>query len=115
MDTEREISSAAEELTSMIAVKLGDLADHIMGRPESGSAEWIAWYEANKNNEPWALNITRDWHLTKLAIARQAGTSPVGDVINAREYGATWQAIADVYGVSRQAAYDRWAKYSYAV
>lgn len=109
VDTQ-DISSAADQLRDTIALKLGDLADQIMDRPESGSAEWIAEHQARKNNEGWAVRNTRDWHLTKIAIAVEARLDPTGDVLNAKQYGATWQAIADQCGITRQAAYDRWQK-----
>lgn len=112
IDTQ-DISAAADQLTNTIAEKLGDLADELMGRPAnwSGSDAWITYVEARQNGEPWALKVTCDWHMTKLAISRAAKIDPTGDVINARRYGATWQDIAEQCGISRQAAFDRWAKY----
>lgn len=109
--TEQQITAAAEQLTDTIALKLADLADELLGRPAIGSNEWLTQDQHMRENPSERAASLREWHLTKLAIVRKAGASPVGDVINAREAGASWQAIAGIYGVSRQAAYDRWAKY----
>lgn len=112
MITDKQITQAADQLTDTIAVKLADLADELLDRPATGSNEWLEqyrYYEANPTAKAEAL---REWHLTKLAIVRKAGTDPIGDVIGARENGASWQTIGDVYGISRQAAFERWAKYT---
>lgn len=104
----QDISAAADELTSEIADKLGDLAAKLLGRPEAGTSEWVTEQHARKNHEQWALDNTRDWHLVKIAIMVAANIDPTGAAINAKVYGATWQDIADQCGISRQAAHDRW-------
>lgn len=105
---ERAISSAAYDLRDTISLKLGDLADAILDRPAAGTPEWEREQRGRQQLEPWALARIREWHLTKIAIAVEARLDPTGDVINARSWGATWQAIADRTGTTKQAAYDRW-------
>lgn len=104
----KDIFNAAVDLNGAIAEKLGDLADELLERPTPGTNAAVTYNEARKNGEPWALDSARDWHLTKIMIAVQAGIDPTGDAVNAKRYGATWQQVADTCGVTRQAAYDRW-------
>jgi hypothetical protein len=104
-----EISRAADELRTAIALKCGELADQILGRPELGSPEWFA--EQETKNTPEGQARLRDWDLTKLKIYREAGMDPTGAAINARQHGATWQAIGEACGISRQAAFDHWSKH----
>lgn len=110
MATEEQITAAADKLNETIALKLGDLAGELLELPKAGSNEWLEQqhFEENPKAKEQAL---REWQLTKLAIYREAQISPSGIVINARKNGASWQQIADIYGITRQAAYDRWAKY----
>jgi hypothetical protein len=111
---ENEISKAADELRTVIALEVGKLADQILGRPEFGSPEWKSQHETRDTPEGKARTL--EWHLTKIAILHEAGrVSPTGDVLGARKHGATWQAIADACGITKQAAFDRWAKYDTGV
>jgi hypothetical protein len=108
--TDQVISKAANELTDTIALALGKLADQILGRPEFGSPEWSAWL--GTRNTPEGQAGTREWHLVKLRISREAKVDPTGDVINARKFGATWAQIGEACGMTRQGAQDRWAKHT---
>ncbi len=101
------VEVAAAELCDVIAANLARLANGICGRPVAGSPEWLADREV-----PAGLRASRlrEWHLVKIAICVAADVGPVGDVINARLYGASWQQIGDALGVSRQAAHERWGK-----
>jgi hypothetical protein len=102
---EQAITEAAEKLRDAISMECGRLADEILGRPEFGTAEWLA------THSEYELAAARlEWHLVRIRILHVAGVSPTGDVMNARLYGATWQAIAGACGTTRQAAHDRWAK-----
>jgi hypothetical protein len=105
---EAEIAKAADELRTAISLHVGRLADQILGRPELGTPEWREEFEAR--DTPEGQPVRREWHLVKIQICREAKVDQTGDVINARRYGATWQAIGDACGTSRQAAFDRWAK-----
>lgn len=64
--------------------------------------------------EPWALTKRQEWHRAKLALATKANVDPSGDALAALQHGETWQAIADQCGMTSQAAYDRWGRYSAA-
>jgi hypothetical protein len=107
---EEAISRAADELRSAIAVKCGELADQILGRPELGSPEWIEEQvtRLKEHGTPAGEARLAEWDLVKLRIYREAGTDPTGAAINARQHGATWQAIGSALGITRQAAHDRW-------
>jgi hypothetical protein len=104
------ITTQANALREMIALKLGDLADELLGRPELGSPEWMAQTELIKNDEKARNAWHAEWHLLKLRIGKEAGVDLLGNVVNARKYRATWQEIGDACGITRQAAYDRWGK-----
>lgn len=111
MVTDNDIAQAAQDLTETVALKLGDLADDLLERPATGSDEWVRQWQYLKEHPDEQAAHHREWQLTKLAIARKAGVDPTGIVINLRQTGASWQTIADIYGISRQAAYERWSKH----
>jgi hypothetical protein len=100
------ISKAADELRTAIALKCGELADQILGRPELGSPEWVA--EQGAKDTPEGRARLAEWDLVKLRIYREAGTDPTGAAINARQHGASWADIGAACGTSRQAAHERW-------
>jgi hypothetical protein len=104
--SEAEISKAADELRTAIALKCGELADQILGRPELGSPEWVA--EQGAKDTPEGRARLAEWDLVKLRIYREAGTDPTGAAINARQHGASWADIGAACGTSRQAAHERW-------
>jgi hypothetical protein len=105
-DQAKAIRDAAIALHEAIALKLGDLADLVLGRPELGSPEWLA----ERLDEDRKDQRLREWHLTKMAIRREAGElSQVGDVLNARSAGATWEAIGEACGMTASAAEEKWA------
>jgi hypothetical protein len=104
------IELQAAKLKDVIISTLGTLADELLGRPAYGTDEWLKIADALTRDKQAADQWTRDWHLAKIEISREAGIDPTGNVINAKRYGATWQAIADACGVSRQRAHDRWAR-----
>lgn len=106
---ELTIELQAAKLRDVIIAKLGDLADELLGRPAWGTDEWLEVMQALKQDEQAAEEWTREWHLTKITICREAKIEPTGDVLGAKSHGATWQAIADAYGVTRQRAHERWA------
>ena len=108
MATHEEIQAAAGTLREAISVKLGGLADQVLGRPEFGSSEWTT--EWKQRDSPLGRARLKEWHLVKMQIARAAGTDQTGDVINARGCGASWAEIGQACGITRQAAHDRWAK-----
>jgi aconitase B len=108
--TEQAITEAADKLRDAISLECGRLADQILGRPEFGSPEWLAEAEVLKADDEAKRAAVREWHLVKIRILHAAELNPTGDVMNARMRGATWQAIGDACGTSRQAAHDRWAQ-----
>lgn len=109
MDRETEIAAAADDLYETMARRCAELADQILGRPKVGTDAWKAEHATKDTPEGQAKIV--EWHLLKIQIYRRARVNPIGDVVNARQRGASWQAIADVCGISRQAAFDRWSKY----
>lgn len=111
MISEAEISNAAYELRAAIAEKVGDLADQILGRPEIGSPEWKAEWDAQQANPERATASSREWHLVKLRICRAADVDMTGNVMNARRFGASWADIGEACGTSRQAAHERWSRF----
>jgi hypothetical protein len=48
------------------------------------------------------------WQLTSLRIELAAGLDAFEEVVLLRRAGATWAAIAQAAGTSRQAAHERW-------
>lgn len=109
MVDERTILDASRKLDEAIGHVLGDLADEILGRPAIGSPEWREEWETRETEA--GRERLREWHLLKIQICRAAGVRETGDALNARRQGATWQQVADACGITRQAAYDRWAKF----
>lgn len=103
--TDQDITEAADDLRNAISLECAKLADQLLGRPEFASPEWLATHSQYELD-----TARREWHLVKIRILHSAGIAPTGDVLNARLYGATWQAIGDACGTTRQAAFDRWAK-----
>lgn len=108
-----DISGAAHQLRETIALRCGDLADKLLDLPEAGTPEWVEQYQQRDTPEGQAR--LREWHLVKMRICREADVDQTGDALNAKKAGATWQDIADACGITRQAAYDRWAKHLRAV
>lgn len=106
---DERIKAAADELKEAIALKLGELADRLLERPEFGTPEWVDWW-GNKDT-PAGNARRREWHLVKLQISREAGVDQTGNAINARHCGASWEEIGQACGITRQAAHDRWAKF----
>lgn len=111
MITDERIADAAAQLDNTLALKLGDLADELLERPATGSDEWVRQWQYLQDHPEERAAHQREWQLVKLQIARKAGVDPTGVVINLRQTGASWADIAEVYGISRQAAYDRWSKH----
>lgn len=54
----------------------------------------------------------QDWHLTKIGTSSQAHIDPTGDVLNARQLGVSWEAIAAQCGITPQEASERWGNYA---
>jgi hypothetical protein len=93
------IDAAAQELQEQVALLLGRLADEVLDRPKIGTPEWVQnWRE---RETPAGQARVAEWHLTKLAIARDANLgNPVGDMINARRAGADWTDIGRSSGLA---------------
>lgn len=90
---------------------IGTLANRILGRPEVSEDGYLERARAEQAlPQAERDQLSAAWHLVKLQICRELGLDPIGDVVNARRFGASWQAIADACGITRQAAHDRWAK-----
>lgn len=109
------VEDQANKLRDAIARELGNLADELLSRPEFGTDEWLEATKALTRNKQAAELWTREWHLAKIMISREARIDPTGDVLNAKHYGATWENIAEAYGITRQRAHERWAKVYNAV
>jgi hypothetical protein len=107
---DQAITEAVDKLRDAISREVGNLADKLLGRPEFGSPEWVVAAEVLRADDEAKRAHVREWHLVKIRILHAAELNPTGDVMNARMRGATWQAIADACGITRQAAHDRWAQ-----
>ncbi|MGW4849123.1 hypothetical protein [Nocardia brasiliensis] len=90
----------------MIKIKTAELADQLLDRPEFGTPEWERDWD--RRDTPEGQQRQAQWHLTKIRIERAADVDPVGDVINARVFGASWDQIGAAYGISATDASDRW-------
>lgn len=80
--------------------------DQILGGyPVPGSSEWerISGTAEERERELWA-------QLLGLRIEIAAGIDPLLTVVGLRRWGASWQAIAEATGTSRQAAHERWGR-----
>lgn len=108
---EAAISKAVDEVTDVVADTVGRLADEVLGRPEFGTSEWREQREATRGKAERQARL-REWHLVKIRIERGAKVSMTGDVLGARENGASWADIAEACGTSRQAAHERFAKFT---
>lgn len=86
------IDSAAGRLQDLIARTMDELTDELIERPAPG-------------------HRLREWALIKVRIARAANVGLTAAVLHARRHGATWAAIGEACGISRQGAYLRWAEY----
>ncbi len=104
---EREdIRRAAAELKDVLILRVGTLADELLGLPEAGTEEWV---RLQRRPEAERRADARQWHLVKMAIETEVGIDPVGDIVNARRAGATWEQVGEACGITRQAAHERWA------
>ncbi|WP_433193815.1 hypothetical protein ACQP1G_34220 [Nocardia sp. CA-107356] len=101
-----EIDAAARELRATIAIKSAELADRLLARPAYGTPEWERDWD--QRNTPEGQRQEADWHLTKLRIDRAADVDPLGNALNARDFGATWEQIGGAYGITAADAADRW-------
>ncbi|PXX66928.1 hypothetical protein DFR70_103683 [Nocardia tenerifensis] len=106
--TDAEIRAAASELRETIALKSGELADRLLARPEFGTEDWKR--DRDQRDTPEGHRRLAHWHLTKLRIDRAADIDPVGNVLNARGFGASWQQIGAAYGISAEDAAARWER-----
>ncbi len=106
------LRAASEDTRQGIALIIGRFADRILGRPlveEADLDELRAEHEAK--DTPAGRRKIAEWHLVKMQIERELGLDHTGNVLNARHYGASWSAIGEACGITKQAAYDRWAKF----
>lgn len=76
-------------------------AEEAVGAPEFASDEWLSWRE-----DPVAQVAV---HLEAVRLAGQVRLDPRPWVANARAAGVTWQQLADVLGMTRQGAQQRFA------
>ncbi|MFC9434007.1 hypothetical protein [Nocardia sp. NPDC057030] len=104
--SDAEIAAAAYELRAAIALKTSALADGLLGRPQWGTTEWEREWSQRDTAEGQARSA--QWHLTKIRIERAADVDPLGNVINARIFGADWDQIGAAYGISATEAESRW-------
>lgn len=104
--SDAEIDAAARELRAAIALKTSELADGLLHRPQWGSTEWEREWSQRDTAEGQARSA--QWHLTKIRIERAADVDPLGNVINARVFGADWDQIGAAYGISATEAESRW-------
>jgi hypothetical protein len=109
LDLDRAVQAAGRELSEAMALKCGELADRVLGRPELGTPEWVEEHAARDTDA--GRQRLQDWHLVKARIYTAAGIDPTGDVLNARKAGATWDAIGDACDMTGQSAHDCWAQY----
>lgn len=110
MTSDQEIAAAANELSTVIAHKLDELANQLLHRPEVGSPEWFTRTAQAHHDHDSSHADEREWQLLKLRISKQAGIDPAPVVHCARALGASWHAIAKAYGITRQTAYHRWSQ-----
>jgi hypothetical protein len=110
LDLDHAVRAAASELQEAMALKCGDLADRILGRPELGTDAWVR--EHAERDTPAGQQRLCEWHLVKMRISTAAGLDPTGDVLNARKLGATWDVIGDACDMTGQAAQTCWAQYA---
>lgn len=112
MDREEALRTAGQDAREGIALLIGRLADRILGRPIAGEDnhdEWMAEHE--QRDTPTGRKRLAEWHLVKMQIERELGLDHTGNVVNARHYGASWSTIGQACGITKQAAYDRWAMF----
>ncbi|MEU7141709.1 hypothetical protein ABZ942_19820 [Nocardia sp. NPDC046473] len=106
--SDAEIQAAASELRQTIALKTGELADRLLDRPEFGTADWKR--DRDQRDTPEGRRRLAKWHLTKIRIDRAADIDPIGNVLNARGFGASWDQIGAAYGISTEDAAARWER-----
>lgn len=106
LDRGQAVRGASQELAKTVALKLGDLADEILDRPQPGTDAWLE--ERATRNTAAGRQRTQEWHLVKMEIQREAGLNQTGDVMNARAAGATWEAIGQACGMTAKDAEGRW-------
>lgn len=109
-DPAAQIRVAGDQLKDTIVFKAGQLADQILGRPEFGTDAWLA--ERAARDTPTGQQRLREWHLVKIRLYTVVGMDPIGDAINARKAGATWDDIGDACGMTSQSAQERWAMHT---
>lgn len=110
LSTAEAIMVASDVAREAAGFVIGTLATRILGRPEVTDDGYLEWHRAEQElPQAERAQHSAEWHLVKLQICRELGLDPIGDVLNARRFGASWQAIADACGITRQAAHDRWA------
>ncbi|WP_280410090.1 hypothetical protein [Nocardia brasiliensis] len=90
----------------MIALKSGELADRLLDRPEFGTTDWKR--DREQRGTPEGCRRLAHWHLTKIRIDHAADIEPIGNVLNARRFGASWDQIGAAYGISAEDAAARW-------
>lgn len=111
VSAEEAIAVATDVAREAAGHVVGTLATRILGRPEITDDTYVEWARAERElPQAERDQHSAEWHLVKLQICRGLGLDPIGDVLNARRFGASWQVIADACGITRQVAEDRWAE-----
>ncbi|MBF6209270.1 hypothetical protein IU483_35265 [Streptomyces gardneri] len=95
---DHELHAQAATLTNLILDKARSLAEDLADQAIEG------------HRLPTLTPKQRTTHiaLTQLRLLRLVGFDLLGAVAMARKAGATWEQIGIIFGITRQAAYDRW-------
>lgn len=105
MPEQRDLSQAAEFLRKTIRLECDRLAVDLVHRLDSRIGPIPP-----RGVKPPTSEARIVLELTKLRIRRLANVELERAVASAREAGATWADVGWACNISRQAAYDRWAK-----
>jgi hypothetical protein len=100
-----DISNAVRGVINAAALEAGRFADSIVGTgPLPGTPDWD---QEQGTSAP--ADRTLAWHLLSLRVQVAAGLGGIETVIVLRMQGATWAAIGEAVGMSRQSAHERWS------
>lgn len=108
LDREAALELAVKEAQTEITQVISAYASRIMGHLRVGTpGVTLDDFKADLERQS-STSHRAEWCLTRLRLCQRLGMDLAGDVLNARQFGASWEDIADAAEVTPAEARTRW-------